>query len=107
VTMGTRPKLGYCEVMGLPDGWLGNGAIARGHRFHYSDICEMPADAHPAPIYQVTRWNVPTTVDGYRVGSIWASYVHLHFASQPAIAPAWVQACRNRANGHNHCSSTV
>ncbi len=95
VTMGTRPKLGYCEVTAVQDGLLPKGAIGRGHRFHYSDICDVPPDGDLPPLYQAQRWRVPPAVDGYAVGSVWASYVHLHFASHPAIAPAFVQACRD------------
>ena len=35
-------------------------------------------------------------VEGYQIGSALLSYVHLHFASNPAIAQAFVSACARR-----------
>jgi cobyrinic acid a,c-diamide synthase len=95
VTLGSRPNLGYTDVTMVDPGPLfPPGCQARGHRFHYSQLV-WETDPPPLPQpYQVTRWHQLPQPEGYRLGSVLASYVHLHFDSNPALAPAFVQACR-------------
>jgi cobyrinic acid a,c-diamide synthase len=82
-------KLAYVEVA-TGGGLLGAGRTARGHLFHHSEIEGQP---------EVERcWRLRTTrgeesLEGYRVGNVLASYVHLHFESCPALAAALVGAC--------------
>ena len=33
-------------------------------------------------------------LEGYMQGNAMASYVHLHFGSNPTVAPAFVERCR-------------
>jgi hypothetical protein len=79
-----RMTLGYTEVTFAADTPLGAaGAVARGHRFHYSTLDPVPA--HVRRAYR--------DGDGYLVDRTLMSYVHLHFASNPGLADAFVRAC--------------
>ncbi|GAB4351263.1 MAG: cobyrinate a,c-diamide synthase [Cyanophyceae cyanobacterium] len=96
-----RPTLGYVDLEML--NFFGEGAIGetiRGHRFHYSEICWDGDDggdrAIPQP-YRLTDSRGTVQPAGYRMGNTIASYVHLHFASNPAIARAFVAACRQKS----------
>jgi cobyrinic acid a,c-diamide synthase len=86
--------LGYREVTLTADGLLGPaGTRARGHEFHYSEIISEPA-ALPR-LYQLTprRGGQPSS-EGYSVRQVLASYVHLHFGSNPEVARHFVDCCR-------------
>lgn len=94
VTMQPRcVRLGYCEVRGPH--WLLPEGTARGHEFHWSSW-----DGHdhvaPAFIVQPHSGAAPRPT-GHRAGNLIASYVHLHFASNPALATNFVAACRRFA----------
>lgn len=86
-------SLGYREVVTTRDSILGpSGTIARGHEFHYSKIAD--ADYEQAGLYTVSGRKGPlSTPEGFTVHNVVASYVHLHFASNPAICRSFVQAC--------------
>ena len=74
-------KLGYVEVQSAAtEGW----GLARGHEFRYSMMDPMPQS--------VTRlYREPA--EGYRVGSVLGSYIHLHFLSCPRFAEQFVDNC--------------
>ena len=83
--------LGYAEVEGMnKTGWLRPDEKTRGHEFRYSVIDEMPEQIQ-------RRYRVSTMAgerqDGFSVGSVLASYVHLHFKSCPRFAARFVAAC--------------
>jgi len=88
--------LGYREVRLTVDGILGPfGTVAKGHEFHYSEISanhdggELRDD-----LYQVRgRMGAEPQTRGFGVANSVASYVHLHFGSNPGLALALVQAC--------------
>jgi len=87
-------RLGYSEVEALSGCTLLNpGQRVRGHEFHYSEITEMPGEiTRSYRIYQ-SRASVPRT-EGYRIYNVLASYVHLHFGSNPDCAANFVKCCR-------------
>jgi len=88
-----RKALGYRQVELVADTVIaGGGVVARGHEFHYSEIGTMPEQIQRC--YRVTRPGQDLGTEGYRVRNCLASYVHLHFGSNPSIAPAFVAACR-------------
>ena len=113
--MGTKVKLGYRQVKVLGGaGFFGKGETVRGHRFHYSDIVddagnvlqtdeailrkEWPCAIGPLnqPIrlqYRVTGWGDRQELEGYQIYNVLASYVHLHFGSNSAIAGQFVNGC--------------
>ena len=88
-----RKALGYRQVEFVHNCILGPaGTIARGHEFHYSEIGAMPPGVER--IYRITRRGTALGLEGYRSRNCLASYVHLHFGANPALAPAFVAACR-------------
>lgn len=91
-----RRALGYREVTMLVDTPLGPaGTTARGHEFHYSELA-MPPEITRA--YRVSgRAGTSCADEGYLRGSVLGSYMHLHFASNPALAENFVATCRRRA----------
>lgn len=92
-----RKALGYRQVEAMADTVIAvGGAAARGHEFHYSEIGAMPE--HIKRCYRVTRPGQDLGTEGYRVRNCLASYVHLHFGSNPSIAAAFVAACRTHVN---------
>jgi cobyrinic acid a,c-diamide synthase len=83
--------LGYAEVAGMTKaGWLRTGEQARGHEFRYSVIDEMPQ--HIGRRYRVSTMSGERH-EGFTVGAVLASYVHLHFGSCPRFAARFVAAC--------------
>jgi cobyrinic acid a,c-diamide synthase len=90
-----RPRtlsLGYTTVTTTAPSLLGPaGTIARGHEFHYSTLERVPLSV--ARAYRLTDPRGGERVEGYQIGNALLSYVHLHFASNPSIAEAFVQAC--------------
>jgi cobyrinic acid a,c-diamide synthase len=88
-----RLSLGYAEVELTAETLLGfPGGAARGHEFHYSTLAPVP-DSVPRVYRLRRRGEVGSRAEGYYVGRTLMSYVHLHFASSPAMAERFVQAC--------------
>jgi cobyrinic acid a,c-diamide synthase len=85
--------LGYVEVETTDDSFLGPaGAGFRGHQFRYSEL--RGASDGAACVYALRRPLASDSLrEGYRQGSVLGSYVHAHWASNPAIAGHFVGAC--------------
>jgi cobyrinic acid a,c-diamide synthase len=88
--MSGRLTLGYRDAIAAGDSVLAPaGFTVRGHEFHRTTV-SPGASAPPA-------W----TLDGRNEGFVWsavhASYLHLHWAGQPAIAARVVGAARRAA----------
>ena len=85
-----RLTLGYREVESRTDSPLmPQGHRVRAHEFHWS-ILEQP----PGPegsVYRVVDQG--GRADGFQVGSVWASYVHIHLGSDAAMARRFVETC--------------
>jgi len=86
--------LSYIEVE-TTGGLFGAGLRARGHCFHHSQIVGEPAPELER-CYRVTTPRGGPSEEGYRVGGVLASYAHLHFASEPRLADAFVARCAQR-----------
>lgn len=88
-----RKALGYRQVELKQDAIIGRGgAMMRGHEFHYSEIGTMPDEVKRC--YSVSRQGVDMAAEGFSVRNCLASYIHLHFGSNPKIAENFVAACR-------------
>ena len=86
--------LGYREVITEKDSILGPpGTTIRGHEFHYSTISKAPTDV--STMYRVSNRRGRTGIrEGFQMNQVLGSYVHLHWGSNPAVAPNLVEYCR-------------
>lgn len=87
--------LGYVEVETQTRSLLGaKGARFRGHQFRYSELEPEPPAALLERAYSLRRRRgAETTSEGYLRNNVLASYVHAHWASNPNVAAAFVEAC--------------
>jgi cobyrinic acid a,c-diamide synthase len=87
--------LGYVEVETQGDSIVGPARTHfRGHQFRYSTLEPVDSSDQIDRIYNVSpRSGGAPFAEGYRVGNVLASYVHAHWASNPAVAQALVHAC--------------
>jgi cobyrinic acid a,c-diamide synthase len=94
-TVRMRPRrltLGYTAVRTTGPSLFGPAGIeARGHEFHYSTLDAVPASV--SRVYRLRDARGQERAEGYRIGRALLSYAHLHFGSNPALAPALVRAC--------------
>jgi cobyrinic acid a,c-diamide synthase len=89
--------LGYVEVETHTDTVLGPaGQRFRGHQFRYSALRGAPDDSSCS--YRLSRRrDGASSLEGYRVRNVLASYVHAHWASNPGIAAHFVGVCSEYA----------
>ncbi len=86
----SRLTLGYHEVESCSDNpVLKMGQRVRGHEFHWSTL-ERPPTPEESVYKVVDQQGRP---DGFRSGSVWASYVHIHLGSNQHLAPRFVETC--------------
>lgn len=97
-----RKALGYVEATPLRDSLFATrGAVLRGHEFHYSELLSPGVkDQQWVPAYTTRRRrNAEDAMEGFHRGNVLASYVHVHFASQPGAASRFVQICQESMHG--------
>lgn len=83
-------QIGYVEVTTI-GGLFGPGHVARGHVFHHSALAGPEPDGCSYRM-RLSRGG-DEVAEGYSSNSVLASYAHLHFASDPTLAPAFVERC--------------
>ncbi len=89
---GLRPHLGYREIILKEDCILGkSGYRCRGHEFHYSEI-KQPAVGNCCIIFNNKGQNMGS--EGYRYKNTIASYMHVHYGSNPDIARNFINFIR-------------
>jgi cobyrinic acid a,c-diamide synthase len=79
-------SLGYVEVTLVQNSlWGEGGAVFKGHEFHYSELTEpLQNDSLWTSVYRVKHRRSKTiSLEGFQQKKVLASYVHLHWASQP------------------------
>ncbi|MCC7107272.1 MAG: cobyrinate a,c-diamide synthase [Chloroflexi bacterium] len=92
-----RVALGYVELEATQDLLLcPAGTRLRGHEFHWS---RLAGEDNSSPAYRVlappggdARNAGTNKTEGFAMGHLLASYAHLHFASAPDLARAFVAA---------------
>lgn len=83
-----RKALGYREVSLTPEcPFLKRGRV-RGHEFHYSEMASGPKGVGMG---YMARGGPETFPEGFSKGNALASYIHLHFASNPAFPRAFLR----------------
>jgi cobyrinic acid a,c-diamide synthase len=87
-------SLGYRIVQALSDGpLLCRGEIVRGHEFHWS---VLSGDYNDMNAYQIVG---SQRQEGFHSGNIFASYIHLHIASQPSMVHRFIELCHQFGKG--------
>jgi cobyrinic acid a,c-diamide synthase len=87
--------IGYVEVT-TTGGPFGAGQTARGHLFHQSAIAGEPATDR---CFELKNSRGEETQEGYLLQNALASYAHLHLASNPALAAAFIDRCASFRTG--------
>lgn len=90
---GKLVQFGYVTVEFSEDCLLGRkGTVVRGHSFHYSRLVSQGA---VGTSYHVQySMSGKEEMEGFRLGNVLASYIHLHFRANPAVAENFVAAIR-------------
>ncbi|MHB8629438.1 MAG: hypothetical protein ACYDBJ_19110 [Aggregatilineales bacterium] len=93
--MTPRLTIGYREVRTYRDSWLWTaGQTLRGHQFHYSTWTPPGT----APAYELSDKGH----EGAQLGSLIASYIHLHFLACPELAARFVNAAQKSTPWQRH-----
>lgn len=85
----SKPTLAYVEVQTVEESIFPLGELARGHVFHYSETVGVTPSSCS---YLVMPTHRERFQEGFRTANVLASYVHLHFLSNPAFAESFVTA---------------
>jgi len=85
--------LGYMEVTGIDNELLLTSETVRGHQFRYSDIDPVHDEVQRS--YSIQSRLGHSQMEGYKIGNCLASYVHLHFLSNPRFAERWLDLCQS------------
>lgn len=89
-------SLGYVEITLTANSlWGVRGTRLRGHEFHYSELIGDPlGNGLWGSVYKLKHRRSKTfTAEGFQRGNILASYVHLHWASQPGTVETFIDHC--------------
>jgi cobyrinic acid a,c-diamide synthase len=89
--------IGYAGVETRAPSFLGSARTAwRGHQFRYSTLEPIPPETIERLYRVAPRWGGAPFMEGFHRGNLLASYVHSHWASNPAVAGNFVSACAER-----------
>lgn len=89
-------SLGYVEITLTANSlWGVRGTGLRGHEFHYSELIGDPLrNGLWTAVYKLRHRRSKTfAVEGFQRGHVLASYVHLHWASQPETVETLIDHC--------------
>lgn len=94
--MTERLTLGYREAVALGDSVLARqGTRVRGHEFHRTAVTAATAAPPNAPA-AAPAWGFtgpPRRTEGFADARVHASYLHVHWAAEPALARRFVERC--------------
>lgn len=94
VTMQAKLTLGYRQAIALQDSPI---AMVRqhavGHEFHRSQLLAVS----DSPLWQLKGVHQSSTIqtEGWKIGQVYASYLHLHWGCNPSIPKRFVEYCLN------------
>lgn len=96
INLKRRAFLGYREVTINKDCFLGKkDDILRGHEFHYSEIKDLSRVTGIEHIYTVKdNKGIAISDEGFMYKNTLASYIHIHFGSNPGTANNFVNFIR-------------
>jgi cobyrinic acid a,c-diamide synthase len=81
--MKRRLTLGYREATAqTATPWIDAGERVRGHEFHYTHV---EPEAELSPAWRLSARGVERS-EGYAIGALQASYLHVHWAAHPQLA---------------------
>lgn len=86
-----RKALGYREVRLTQYCPFLTEGFVRGHEFHYSETSGVPSRIRRA--FRFISPGGEEVSEGYTLKNTLASYIHLHFSSNPAFAEGFVRKC--------------
>jgi len=94
--MSRRVRLGYREITFREDCIFGHaGSTMRGHEFHYSEIESGATDTKT--VYSVAdAQGADLPPEGYASDAVLASYIHVHFGSNPRTARNFVNYIKEK-----------
>ena len=93
-----RVRLGYVQAATVADGLFGPaGTELRGHEFHWSSLVEK-ADTWETVFEVCGADGKNRRRVGIRKGNLWASYIHVHFASNPEACRSWLRHLKGLRN---------
>ena len=86
-------QVGYRQLTPHRDGLLvRHGEPLQGHEFHRWEL-QQSRDLHSASaLWDVAGWRRPKQAEGWSGRALHASWIHLHWASSPAICTRWKAA---------------
>ena len=94
VMEGKVRQIGYRKAVLVADGPFGvKGVELRGHEFHWSRTESGDSKADVAYSLRNSR-NEDAGTEGFSIKNVFASYVHIHFASSPGVVVAFKQWMR-------------
>ena len=89
-----RLTLGYREATAVASTpWLHAGERVRGHEFRYSAVDQPGPSGPPAAAWTLTARGTERR-EGFVVGAVQASYLHVHWAAYPHLALRLARASR-------------
>lgn len=92
---GNRRALGYVEVeVREPNLLAPQGAIFRGHEFHYSEIIGVPEKYEGVKLTYLIKKGSAFRLEGYSRKNVLGSYVHAHFGSNAELAGNFLKKCQ-------------
>lgn len=84
--------MGYVRVKSVQDNVLfRKGQQAKGHEFHYSRLVDLEKENYSYRL--IKSKSLEERAAGYQYKSLLASYIHLHFASNPLLVDNFLNKC--------------
>ena len=95
-TMTPRLTLGYRQVFPLNNSSLSQSFSFWGHEFHRSKLTAIASQ----PLWQIKSYSPHSkkVAEGWQIGNVSASYIHLHFGESQNLLKNWLNCCRDFKN---------